>query len=410
VATRSTNEALQALSKLTNFERTRADGPRDFNLGRPRALLGALDHPERKIGPRVIQVAGTKGKGSTARFVDSILREAGLRTGRFLSPHLVDVRERIVVDGAWIPEADFARHIATVIDTVDGRTTFFEALLAAACLHFAERETDAVVLEVGLGGRLDATTAVPTTHTIITGIGLEHTEILGDSLPLIAQEKAATIRFGVPVWSGVSPLSQEGALIRAVAMTQEAPFHYVPPPEDLTIEPRGVRWQGRLLNTLGIHQAHNAALAAATCADLARDAIDRGLEAAEQPGCCELRGSVILDGAHTVESIAATLSAVQLHMPGVRPVLVFALAADKDLDRIAAVLAPHVDAVFCTRVDDKRGRAAEELAAHPAWTGRAQTANDAAEALEAAREAAGANGIVLATGSMYLAGALRPLT
>ena len=97
VAMRTVREALQALSKLTNFERTRPDGPRDFDLARPRALLAALGSPERRVGPRVVQVAGTKGKGSTARFVDSCLRAAGLRTGRFLSPHLVDVRERITV-------------------------------------------------------------------------------------------------------------------------------------------------------------------------------------------------------------------------------------------------------------------------------------------------------------------------
>jgi len=410
VAERSTKNALQALGKLTNFERTRADGPRDFDLARPRALLSALGNPERRIGARVVQVAGTKGKGSTARFVDSILREAGMRTGRFLSPHLVDVRERIVVDGAWISEDDLGRHIATVIDAVDGKTTYFEALLATACLYFADRETDAVVLEVGLGGRLDATTAVPATHTIITGIGLEHTEILGDSLTKIAGEKAGTIRYGVPVWCGVSPATPEGALIRALAMRQEAPIQYVPPPGDITIEPRGVRWQGRLLNTLGIHQAHNAALAAACCHDLPREAISRGLEAAEQPGCCELRGNVIVDGAHTVESIAATIGAVHLHLPGAKPALVFALAADKDLDRIAALLAPHVADVFCTRVDDKRGRSANELAAHPAWGGRAQAIAEAPDALRAARDAAGEEGLVLATGSMYLAGVLRPLT
>lgn len=410
VAIRTTQEALTALSKLTNFERTRADGPRDFNLDRPRALLRALGHPDRKIGARVVQVAGTKGKGSTARFVDSILRATGMRTGRFLSPHLADVRERISVNGEWISEEDFGRHIAAVINAVDGRTTFFEALLAAACLHFSEQQTDAVVLEVGLGGRLDATTAVPASHTIITSIGLEHTEILGDSLEAIAEEKAATIRYGVPVWSGVSPATPEGALIRSVALHREAPFHLVQPPGELTIEPDGLRWRGRLLHTLGVHQAHNAALAAACCSDLPQQAIDVGLEHAEQPGCCERRGNVIVDGAHTVESIAATIGAIQLHLPGVKPVLVFALAADKDLDRIASILSPYVADVVCTRVDDRRGRTAEELAANPAWGGRAKAVPDAGAALTLAQDWAGENGLVLATGSMYLAGALRPLT
>jgi dihydrofolate synthase/folylpolyglutamate synthase len=410
VAIRTTKEALTALGKLTNFERTRADGPRDFNLERPRALLRALGSPDRRLGARVVQIAGTKGKGSTARFVDAILRAAGMRTGRFLSPHLLDVRERITVNGEWIPEEDFGRHIATVLDAVDGRTTFFEALLAAACLHFAEQGTDAVVLEVGLGGRLDATTAVPASHSIITSIGLEHTEILGDTLLDIAAEKAAIIRFGVPVWSGVSPATPEGDLIRRVALHQEAPFHPVPPPGEITVEPDGLRWRGRMLHTLGIHQAHNAALAAACCGDLPGQAIDLGLACADQPGCCERRGNVIVDGAHTAESIAATVGAIQLHLPGAKPVLVFALATDKDLDRIASILSPHVAEVICTRVDDRRGRSAEELAAHPAWGGRAAAVPDAAEALATARDAAGDEGLILATGSMYLAGAIRSLT
>jgi dihydrofolate synthase/folylpolyglutamate synthase len=407
VAIRNVDEALQALSRLTNYERTRPDGPRDFDLGRPSELLKRLGSPHRQLGARVIQVAGTKGKGSTARFVDSILRAAGLRTGRFLSPHLQSVRERIAVDGAWIEEADFARHIAQVIDAVDGQTTFFEALLAAACLHFAERETDAVVLEVGLGGRLDATTAVPATHTVITSLGLEHTEILGPTIEHIAMEKAGAIRFGVPVWSATSPATIPGAVVRQIAMQREAPFHFVPPPTSFEPCANGMIWNGRLLRVLGRHQVHNAALAAACCADLDRTSIDNGLMAAEQPGCCELRGQVLLDGAHTADSVHATLLALQDHRPNAVPVLVFALAEDKDLDAIAAALAPRVADVICTRADLKRGRAAAELAAHGAWQQKATAIESPIEALTIARERAGADGLVLVTGSLYLAGAVR---
>ncbi|MHC4164440.1 MAG: bifunctional folylpolyglutamate synthase/dihydrofolate synthase, partial [Planctomycetota bacterium] len=220
---RTVDEALRALSRLTNYERTRADGPRAFDLSRPAGLLERLGAPHRRLGGRVVQVAGTKGKGSTARFVDGIFRAAGLRTGRFLSPHLESVRERIAVDGAPIEEAAFAAHVEQVLDAVDGETTFFEALLAAACLHFAEHRIDAAVLEVGLGGRLDATTAVPATHTIITEISFDHTEILGTSLEEIAAEKAGTIRRGVPVWSGVDPQSAAGGVIAAIARERQAP-------------------------------------------------------------------------------------------------------------------------------------------------------------------------------------------
>lgn len=407
---RTLDDALRALSGLTDYERTRERGPRDFDLARPTALLERLGSPHHRLGPRVVQVAGTKGKGSTARFLDAVLRASGLRTGRFLSPHLQSPLERICVDGKPIPEREFAACVERVVGAIDGRSTFFEALLAAACLHFADAGTEAVVLEVGLGGRLDATTAVPTTHTVITEISREHTEVLGDTVELIAAEKAGTIRFGVPVWSGVAPWTPAGDVIRRIALSREAPYEYVPPPEDVVADERGLVWAGIPLRALGRHQAHNAALAAAACADLPRSAVERGLAAAEQPGCCELRGNVLLDGAHTLTSIEATLRALAEHFPGRRPELVLALAVDKDLDGIAGALAPAVGGVWCTRADDKRGRDPEALAAHAAWDGRAVAVARPADALAAARDAAGADGLVLVTGSLYLAGALRPLT
>ena len=401
------DEAIRALSRLTNYERTRADGPRAFDLSRPAGLLSRLGSPDRRLGTRVVQVAGTKGKGSTARFLDSIFREAGLRTGLFTSPHLQHVRERITVDGVPIGERDFTARVAETLAAVDSETTFFESLLAAALLHFAGAGTEAVILEVGLGGRLDATTAVPTTHTVITEISLEHTEILGDTLSLVAAEKAGTVRTGVPVFSGVDPRGEAGRTIGAIALERNAPLRYVPAPPDAGADADGLRWGDLRLRTLGLHQVHNAALAAAAADDLDAAAIARGLAGAEQPGCCEMRGRVVLDGAHTLSSIEATLRAVHDHFPGSRPQLVFALAQDKKLDAIAAALAPRVDGVFCTRVDERRGRPAETLAAAAAWRNRARAVADTREALDAARAAAGPDGLVLVTGSLYLAGALR---
>ncbi|MHC4960009.1 MAG: bifunctional folylpolyglutamate synthase/dihydrofolate synthase [Planctomycetota bacterium] len=400
--------ALRALSGLTNYERTRADGPRSFDLSRPRRLLENLRSPHLALGTRVVQVAGTKGKGSTARFVASILSAAGLRTGLFTSPHLQQVTERIAIDGKPIGADDFLACVRRAIAAVDTETTFFEALLAAACLHFAESETDAVVLEVGLGGRLDATTAVPSTHNLITEISLDHTEILGTTHREIAAEKAGTIRPAVPVWSGVDPASEAGREIARIARAKEAPLHYVPPPTDVVANADGLSWRGIPLATMGRHQAHNAALAAAACSGLAPDTIAAGLAAAEQPGCCERRGRVILDGAHTVASIEATVQALHDHCPGETPALVLALAQDKDLDGIASALAPRVARIVCTRADDRRGRDAGELAAHAAWQGRAEAVDDPAQALETALGRT--DGLVLATGSLYLAGALRGLT
>jgi folylpolyglutamate synthase/dihydropteroate synthase len=150
-------------------------------------------------------------------------------------------------------------------------------------------------------------------------------------------------------------------------------------------------------------------LAAAACADLGTGPIERGLMAARQPGCLERFDNVILDGAHTTTSVNATILAIADHFPRKKPQLVFALAQDKDVDGIAGLLAPDVQQVFCTRVDPHRGRSAEELAEHPAWRERACAVPDAATALKQARAAAGPRGLVLATGSLYLAGALRRL-
>jgi len=188
-------EAMEKLSRLTNYERTRPDGPRAFDLSRMEALLRRLGSPERRLGARVVQVAGTKGKGSTARYLDAIFRAAHLRTGRYLSPHLESVRERIAIDGELIGEADFAARVETILAAAGPATTFFEALTAVACLHFADAGTEATVLEVGLGGRLDATTAAPSTHTVITEISFaSDDDALARDEPLLATLATASLR------------------------------------------------------------------------------------------------------------------------------------------------------------------------------------------------------------------------
>jgi dihydrofolate synthase/folylpolyglutamate synthase len=209
------------------------------------------------------------------------------------------------------------------------------------------------------------------------------------------------------VWSGVDPDTPPGAVIRAIAEEREAPFAHVPAPREVRCGPAGVWWGELLLPALGRHQAHNAALAAAACADLPEAAIRHGLTRASHPGCCERRGDVIVDGAHNLSSIRATVAMLRDHFPGRTPELVFALQQDKDLDAIAPALAPRVRGVTCTRVDERRGRDARALAAHPAWGGRAVAVPDAVAALDRARAAAGEGGLVLVTGSLYLAGALR---
>ncbi len=402
------DEAISELSRLTNYERTRPDGPRDFNLDRTRHLLKRLGNPHEALGARVVQIGGSKGKGSTTLLLDAIYGAAQKKTGRFMSPHLESPLERIAVNGSPISAKDFARRVGEVVAAVDGEMTFFEALLAAACLHFAYCGTEVALLEVGLGGRLDATTVVPTTQSIITEISHEHTEILGDTLEAIAADKAGILRPGVPCWCGVDPESAAGIVIAQEAEQVGAPLVSVRPPSCHAAGVEGVIFDDLLLPVLGRHQARNAALAAAACHDVELGDVRRGLAEAKLPGRCEFLSGVVLDSAHNVSSIRATLDAIADHFPRHTPTLLFALAQDKDLDAIAPLLGKRCSNVVCTRADERRGMEAHRLAAHPAWAGRAREVPQPVAALERARELAGSDGLLLVTGSFYLAGTLRP--
>lgn len=403
---------MSRLSRLTNYERTRPDGPRAFGLERPRLLLERLGRPDLRLGRRVVQVAGTKGKGSTSRFLESIFRAGGMRTGRFLSPHIERVEERIAIDGVPLAPEEFGRHVEAALDAAGESATFFETTLAASCLAFAEAGVEATVLEVGLGGRYDATTAVPATTTVITEISYDHMEVLGTTLELIAAEKAAIARPGVPMVSGVDPETPAGRVILQTARGSASPFLYVPRPQARVAGERGIEWNGILLPVLGLHQAHNAAIAAAACGEVSPAALRRGLETVELPASLELfpgAPRVLLDGAHNGSSIRACLQAVADHLPGRRLALVFAVSRDKDMERIVPPLAEAVATAFCTQADAVRGAAPGALADHPAWRRRPEAVADPAAALERARAAAGPDGLVLVTGSIYLAGALRPI-
>jgi len=321
------------------------------------------------------------------------------------------MEERIAVDDRPIAPGAFARCLDGALDAAPAGTTFFEATLGAACLHFAESRVDAAVLEVGLGGRLDATTAVPVTATVITQISLDHTQLLGSTPEAIAAEKAGIVRAGVPLYSGVPPESAPGEVIRAVAAERGAPFLYVPAPDASPEGLRGVRWNGLLIPALGRHQAHNAALAWAAAEGLRDDALRRGVEGVSLPACCEHfpgAPAVIVDGAHNPASIRATVGAIRDHLVGARPVVVFAVSSDKDHDTMIRELAAIADGAVCTRADAQRGAAPAPLASHPAWRERAEVADSPSSALDRARVRAGAAGLVLVTGSIYLAGALRP--
>ncbi|HET7826886.1 MAG TPA: cyanophycin synthetase [Anaeromyxobacter sp.] len=382
-----------------------------FGLERVERALDALGHPER--GYAVLHVAGTNGKGSACAMAAAALSAAGHRVGLYTSPHLVSFSERIQVDGAPIDDAS----LAGVIDDVRracpwheaggeaDRLTYFEFATLAGLLHFARRDVDVAVVEVGLGGRFDATNVVVPRVTAIARIGLDHTQLLGDTVEQIAFEKGGIFKPGVPAVAHAH--QPPGALetLRAEALRKGAPFSVAP-----------ASYEGPVA-LAGPHQRGNAALAAAALRALARagvavsdEAIARGIATARWPGRLEELGGVLLDGAHNPDGAAALATALRALHPG-RPVeLVFGVLSDKDHAGMIAALAGAVRSFHTVAPATPRARAAEEVRALAAARGAAADVHGSlAEALACARRAAADGALVCVAGSLYLVGEARSL-
>jgi dihydrofolate synthase/folylpolyglutamate synthase len=405
-----------------------------FSLDGVRRLLARLGDPQR--GLRVIHIAGSKGKGSTALFAEALLRAAGERVGTFTSPHLERWTERFRIDGEEVPGADLAAAVRRLRPEVEalrasdpgGAPTFFDATTAAALWLFREAAVDRVVLEVGLGGRLDSTNVVDPEVACITTIELEHTDKLGDTLERIAAEKAGIVKAGVPVVGGALPAAARGvvaARARALGSPQAwlgEDFHA----EAVAADAAGLRVRLRdgalaieaQLPVLGAHQAANAALALACVrragvpdATLAAGAA-QGLAAARLPGRAELLGRapwLLVDGAHTKES-ALALARVLEALPRRRTHLVLSISAGKDLAAILGALLPAASEVTLTRAEPARSLEPTAIAAAIRGTAPGlplRVVPNPQLALRAAREGLAADDLLCATGSVYLAGIAR---
>ncbi|HOV60049.1 MAG TPA: folylpolyglutamate synthase/dihydrofolate synthase family protein [Candidatus Hydrogenedentes bacterium] len=350
-----------------------------LGLSNIRTLLRALDNPHHRL--RCVHVAGTNGKGSTCAFIDAMLRAAGLRVGRYTSPHLHDVTERIQVNGQPIPESAFAEAMdraRRAASSLPHPPTFFEALTAAAFDWFAREEVDAVIIEVGLGGRFDATSVIENPAVaIITGIGLEHTHYLGTTHQAIAMEKAGILRPGVPALVGPCP-PEAAAVIEARAETVRAPLLLAD--RDFLLEPRGdfwtpaVRarfrdreWLSPVLPLPGTHQARNAGLALVAvhhaCQALGvpadMDTLVPALATARWPGRLEKvlnDPPVLLDAAHNPQGIQAILPALE------EAIVLFAVASDKDAATMASLLSGKAAEVVITAFRGSRAMPVEQLA------------------------------------------------
>ncbi len=357
-------------------------------LERIAALCAALGRPERTF-PSVL-VAGTNGKGSTAATLDAILGAAGYRTGFYSSPHLVRLNERLRIGGEDVPIERLAwaldavrRIVETAGDSPAARATWFEVMTAAAFRLLSEERVDLAILEVGLGGRCDATNLAPAILSVVTPIGLDHTEMLGSTLAAIAREKAGIVKTTRPAVSAPQP-PEAAEVLRRVAESVRAPLEFLEAGSICAVATAAAGTKlafegplGRLeleSPLAGAHQATNVALAVIAAGKLAglgferidRDAVLRGVAATRWPGRLERRlvggQAFFVDGCHNphgAESVAAFLDEVGLSR---RVVIILGVLADKDAAGVVAPLARRARAIVTVRPPSPRGREAAELA------------------------------------------------
>ncbi len=405
-----------------------------YDLRRMEELLARLGKPH--LAAKTVHIAGTKGKGSTAAMIASALVAADYKTGLYTSPHLSDLRERIRVDGELISEAELAGLVDRLKPEVEavnrraayGQLTTFELLTALGFLHFTLKAVDFQVVEVGLGGRLDATNVVIPEVSVITAISLDHTEVLGGSLAEVAAEKGGIIKAGAQVVSA----PQADAATRVIGeMCCKRGSRLVIVGSDVTFNGAGIAAERQLLEVkgrlgsyrislplLGRYQLENAATAVATLEALAergfnisRDNITAGLEGVSWPGRFQIvaRDPIILvDGAHNPAAARELGRSIRQYLGGGvinRSILVFGTSIDKDLPGIVSALAPRFDTVIATRSRHPRALAPAPIVAEFGRHGvTARAVDTVSEALSLALAEAGEQDFVCVTGSLFIAG------
>lgn len=395
-------------------------------LERIRELMEKLGNPQRDL--KFIHVAGTNGKGSTCAMLDSVLRAAGYRVGLNTSPYIMTFNERIRVDGEMISDealADLTERVRPVAEAMEEHPTEFELITAIAMLYFKEQNCDIVVLEVGLGGLLDASNVIDVPEVaVIAAMGMDHVALLGPTLTEIAREKAGIIKQGGTVVSyGGAPeadevffhcCAQQGAHLTEVDFSS---LGHVKTDLSGAEFDFGVR-KGLHIPLAGAYQVRNAALAVTVLEVLREkgwkisvDAIRAGLAEASWAGRFEVLSRepvFLLDGAHNAHGMRAAVESLKLLLPDQKLVLVLGILADKDADDMLDLLAPLAEQVFAVRPDSPRAMEAEDLCSLFAERGIPAVACESVEqAVSAAVTATGESGAVCALGSLYLSGAVR---
>lgn len=407
-----------------------------FGLRNMRVLLQALGSPHRQFAS--IHVAGTNGKGSVCALLDSILRATGRRIGLFTSPHLVSIRERMKVNGKDISPVDFAKSYQRVYSAIrrlrrsrelPAHPTYFETITAIAFDYFARQKVDIVVLEVGMGGRLDSTNVVTPLVSVITNIDFDHERFLGNTIEEIAREKAGIIKTRVPVLTGARR-PQALQVIRAVARRRKAPFFHAVAESRIsqgsltlagsrfTLQTPQHRYQNLEMSLAGRHQIDNAVLAVRALEECSRqmltlrpEEIVEGLRRAGWPGRFERVNSkpdIFLDGAHNPAGAHALRRVSETLLRDRKIILIYGAMRDKKIRRVFRELVPAAQQVIFTRPSAKRAATPEEIFSIVGEPGcPSYLAEDLPRALKLARRLAKQDFVILVTGSLYLVGEAR---
>jgi len=397
-------DSVQFLYALGNEMKTAKLG-----LDRIRAVLGALGNPEKAY--RVVHVAGTNGKGSTSAMIAAGLRAAGVRTGLFTSPHLVEPTERIQIDGIPATQAQFSRAFDVVHEAagsldLDAHPSYFETVAAMAFWLFRELNVQTAVIEVGLGGRLDATNVVEPALTVITPIDMDHQVFLGETIEAIAGEKAGILKRGVPaVFARQRP--EAAAVLDAKAAELGIPVKRAADFEirDLEIDARGSHFSGIECPLAGEHQVDNAVTAALALEMLGVS--PKGIAETRWPGRLEHispNPDILLDGAHNPAGVRALIRYLERFYPDRKRWIIFGAMRDKAVAEMGAILFPLADELILTAADSPRSMMPEELAALAAC-GRAVA--NIGEALKMVAGEAAADDMIVITGSLFLVGEAR---
>ncbi|HOW72529.1 MAG TPA: folylpolyglutamate synthase/dihydrofolate synthase family protein [Phycisphaerae bacterium] len=434
-AIRTYEAAISFLNTATDYEKMARVGynTTTFNLSRMNRLLTSLGNPHKKL--RSVHIAGTKGKGSTAAMLSSMLANAGLKVGLYTSPHLVDLRERIQINGEMIPESEMTRLIARIAPIVRKQTkdepTFFEIMTAVAFQYFIDQEVDIAVIEAGLGGRLDSTNVLKPEVCGITSISYDHMSQLGGTLEAIAEEKAGIFKPGVPVVSSPQPKGVRMVLAKAAEKVKapllftgkEIEFSYrfessraLGPHTRVSLSTGNSRFEHLAVPMPGDHQAINCGLALSLMAILKERGFQiddqkaiQGLAKTRLPGRMEIiheQPRILIDGAHNAASVEALMRAIGQNITYDSMVVIFGCRSDKDVNGMLNHIQLGADKVIFTTTGSPRSCDPAELAAeYMERSGKmAQVAERLEDALEIAERAVTREDLICITGSFYLAG------